>query len=414
MGPAFQVWASMTSAAIIAGLFINLSASGLWQSVGQTAWDRLFVFGGGFYLVAVIAFIWISKTGVRRAVRSSVQNWDRVRLYSLDAALRSVHASAGAALVDATWVSAIESRLEWKNLDNLVSRVGSKLERSLTGHSRWTGFLLSLSTFALVTLMIVVSVFVIVPREAMTDWATAGQDQQQDILLAVENLEDLLGDEFQSRLQAADWADWAQEPLLKLAFFEGVIVASLILLQTAVWHPRATLVSSLHTATLDNWLTLGTAYLILLENKFQYLYCGFITRELSGAARPKRLSLPNQVLFVPSVTSKARIYDAICDFLGVYELPECDTTSCAIAVFHSHRTARRWARAFFRGEPLEIEQMRNVEPLLVPRWDREEACCWLWLGGPLVPLSNLEEARRYARLVTYHNSRSPGEGPLYG
>ena len=173
MGPALQVWASLASGAIIAGLFINLSARGLWQSVGQTAWDRLFVFGGGFYLVAVIAFTWISKTGVRRAVRHSLQNWDRVRLYSLDAALRSAQASAGAALVDATWVSAIESRLEWKNLDNLVSRVGSKLEHSLTGHSRWTGILLSLSTFVLVTVLIVVSVFVIVPRETMIDWTFA-------------------------------------------------------------------------------------------------------------------------------------------------------------------------------------------------------------------------------------------------
>jgi hypothetical protein len=413
MAPAFQVWVSLALAAIIAGLFINLSARGLWQSVGQAAWDRLLVFGGGFYLVAVIAFIWMSKAGVRRAVRYSVQNWDRVRLYSLDAALRSARASAGAALVDAAWVSAIESRLEWKNLDNLVSRVGSKLERSLTGRSRWTGFLLSISTFVLVTLMIVVSVFLIVPREAMIDWTTAGDDQQQDILLAVEDLEDLLGDEFQGRLMAADWADWAQEPLLKLAFFEGVIVASLILLQTAVWHPKATLVSSLHSSTLDNWLTLGTAYLILLENRFQYLYCGFITRELSGTGRVKRISLPNQVLVVPSTASKARIYDAICDFLHIHELPECDTTSCAIAVFDNHRTARRWARIFFRGEPLEMEQVRNVEPPLASTGDTEEECCWLWLGGPLVPLSNLEEARRYARLVTYQNSRSPGERPLY-
>ena len=413
MAPAFQVWASLASAAIIAGLFVNLSARGLWQSVGQTAWDRLFVFGGGFYLVAVVSFTWISKAGVRRAVRYSVQNWDRVRLYSLDAALRSAQASAGAALVDATWVGVIESRLEWKDLDNLVARVGSKLEVSLTGRSRWIGFLLSGSTLVLVTLMIIVSLFLIVPRDVMMDWSLAGQGQQQDILLGVEDLEDLLGDEFQSRLQAADWSDWAQEPLLKLAFFEGVIVASLILLQTAVWHPRATLVSSLHTSTLDNWLTLGTAYLILLENRFQYLYSGFITRELSGAGRAKRLSLPNRVLFVPSVKSKARIYDSICDFLHVHELPKCDSPPCAIAVFHSHRTARRWARTFFRAEPLEMEQMRNLELFVATQKDAAEECCWLWLGGPLVPLSDLEEARRYARLVTYQNRSGPGERPTY-
>jgi hypothetical protein len=414
MVPAFQVWASLASAAIIAGLFVNLSARGLWEAVGQTAWDRLFVFGGGFYLIAVLSFTWISKAGVRRAVRYSVQNWDRVRLYSLDAALRSAQASAGAALVDATWVGVIESRLEWKNLDNLVSRVGSKLEVSLTGRSRWTGFLLSGSTFVVVTLMTLVSVFLIMPRDVMVDWTFAGEPQQQDILLAVEDLEDLLGDEFQVRLQAADWTDWAQEPLLKMAFFEGVIVASLILLQTAVWHPRATLVSSLHTSTLDNWLTLGTAYLILLENRFQYLYSGFITRRLSGAGLTKSLSLPNQVLFVPSVTSKARIYDSICDFLQIYELPECDSTSCAIAVFHNHRTARRWACTFFRAEPLEMEQMRNLEPLLASERDVAEECCWLWLGGPLVPLSDLEEARRYARLVTYQNDNSAGERRIYG
>ncbi|MCL7451777.1 MAG: hypothetical protein M8467_01880 [Anaerolineae bacterium] len=414
MAPAFQVWASLASMAIIAGLFANLSVSSLWRSVGQIGWDRLLVFGGGLYLVAGLSFIWVSKAGVRRAVGHSVQNWDRVRLYSLDTALRSAQAKAGAALVDAAWVDAIEARLEWKNLDNLVSRAGSLLEIALTGRSRWTGFLLSGSTFVLVTLMIIMSVFVIMPRDVMVDFAFTEEAQQPEVLLAVDDLQDALGNGFWASVAGADLTDWAQEPLLKLAFFEGVVVASLILLQTAVWHPRATLVSSLDTSTLDNWLTLGATYLILLENTFQYLCSGFITRKLSGTRLATTLSLDNKVLFVPSVTSKAQIYESICDFLQVYQLFECDPTSCAIALFDHHRTAREWTRRFFRAGPSEMEQMRHLEAMPAREPDSGGETCWLWLGGPLVPLAGLAEARRYARLVVYRNGSQPGRGPLYG
>jgi hypothetical protein len=406
MAPTFQIWAGLACAAIIAALFVNLSARNLWELVGQAAWARLFVFGGGSYLGAVLAFLWVSRTGVRRAVRHGVQNWDRVRLYGLDSALRSAQAMPGVALVDAAWVDVIENRLEWKNLDNLVSRVGSKLEASLIGFSRWTGFLLSGATLVLVTLVTIASVFLIMPRQVMTQWTFPGEAPQEEVLLAVDDLEDLLDEEFQIRLLEADPADWAREPLLKVAFFEGVVVTSLILLQTAIWHPRATLASSLATPSMNNWLTLGTAYLLLLENRFQFLYSGFITQRRTGSGLASTLSLENQVLFVPSATSRVRIYESICEFLRTYELPECNATSCAIAVFDNHQTARRWAQIFMRSDPLEIERTREVDLLSAPDRATEENC-WVWWGGPLVPLSSLEEARRYGRLVA-HTEEGPG------
>lgn len=398
--PALQIWASLVCAATIAGLFVNLSARSLWESVGQAGWDRLFIFGGGFYLIAALAFVWVSKAGVRHAVRHGVQNWDRVRLYGLDTALRSAQVRTDVALVDAAWVDVIEARLEWKNLDNLVSRVGSELEASWTERSRWTGFLLSGATFCLVTLMTVGSVFLIMPRDVMVRWTFAGQDAQQEILLAVAELEDVLGDEYQGRFLAADWADWAREPLLKMAFFEGVVVASLLLLQAAIWHPKATLVSSLDTSHMNTWLTIGATYLILLENRFQYLYGGFVNRRWTGTGLATTLSLENRVLFVPSATSKARIYESICEFLQAYELPECNPTSCTMAIFDNHQTASRWAKIFMRADPLDMERLRDLEPLLAPDREPAEENCWIWWGGPLVALSSLEDAQRYGRLIS--------------
>ncbi|MGC9335565.1 MAG: hypothetical protein ACP5JJ_15550 [Anaerolineae bacterium] len=401
MAPTFQIWAGLACGAIIAVLFVNLSARNLWELVGQAAWSRLLLFGGGFYLAAVLAFLWVSRAGVRRAVRHGVQNWDRVRLYGLDSALRSAQAMPGVALVDAAWVDVIENRLGWKNLDNLVSRVGSMLDASLTGFSRWAGLLLSGATFVLVTLVTIASVFLIMPREVMARWTFPGEAPQEELLLAVNDLEELLDEEFQVRLLQADPTDWAREPLLKVAFFEAVVVTSLILLQTAIWHPRATLASSLATSSMNNWLTLGTAYLLLLENQFQYLYNGFISQRRTGSGLASTLSLENHVLFVPSATSRARIYESICEFLRTYELPECNATSCAIAVFDNHQTARRWAKIFFRADPLEMERMRDSELFLAAPQTTAEGNCWIWWGGPLVGLSSLEEARRYGRLVAH-------------
>ncbi len=395
---AIRAWIRFGIAGILISVVLNLSAVAIWESVGHTSWSRLLVFGIGLYLIAVITFVTLLRSMVRSAVPKAVERWEGIRARDLTNQLRFVLPRSGVAGMNPALTELLEQQLTWKHAGNLVCRVGTTLEAALLRRYRRTDLFTSTLTLVLAALLIAMSVFLIVPRDVMGRWTTSGQAEELDLVLALDDLGDLFSGEFWDRILDRDWSDLAQEPLAKVAFLEAVVIVSLFMLETA----SGRLVAELDPGEMHRWLALGTTYLILLERKFQYMYSGFITRQLMGAKALRSVSMQNEVLLVPFAKRKVSVYKGICDFLDVYELPGWGSSPFVIAIFESYSSAQEWALKFLRfsspmmRRPYDLERKVSSEPDALPER------CWIWTGNRLVALSSFEEARRYARFVALY------------
>lgn len=394
-----NAWAKFTLVGVLIAVVLNLSAPGIWQSLGHTAWNRLLLFGGALHLTAIIVFIALLRSMIRSSVSDAMDRWDGIRVADLDKELGSVQPIPGIALTPIGSTNLVEARLEWKNQDNLKARVGLLLEAALARRYRWTSLFASSSTLVLAALLIAMSAFLLIPRDVMARWASTGEAQEAEIVLALDDLRDLFAREYWSRFQELDGSDLAAEPVLKVAFLEAIVIISLFMFETSA----GPLMAELDPAELRRWLTLGTTYLALLEGEFQYLYSGFITRSLTGAVAFSTVSMRNEVLLVPSAKRKVGVYRGVCDFLQVYKVPEWAVAPYVITVFENYHVAQEWALRFLRFStevrdgPYDLDRAGSQGPEIAPER------CWIWYGHRLIALSSFAEARRYARFVALYN-----------
>jgi hypothetical protein len=403
---AFRAWVKYAIVGTLLAVVLNLSSGQIWESVGHTAWDRLLVFGGGLYLLALLTFQSLAKSTVKTAVGDAMERWDGIKPMDLKRTLRSVPAIPEVFYSGSRSAELVEEWLQWKNEDNLVARVGQRLTSTLTRRYRRNVWISSSMALVLVALLISVSVFLIVPRDVLTRSISTGSVGQPDLLLAVDDFAELGALGFWQRLLELDTAALASEPLPKLAFLEAVIIVSLIMFETALDQLRA----DLQPAELRRWLTIGTTYLAVLENGFQYLYSGFLTRKLAGVDSLHIVSIRNDVLLVPSAERRVSVFKAICGFLKVYEPLEWNGYPSAITILDSYPLAREWALRFLRFSPLLMDRPQDLKRASFWERDTDIERYWIWSGNRLMTLSSLEEARWYARLVTLYNHANGGKG----
>lgn len=381
---------------ISGGFALNLVAPGIWTSVGNTGWSRLLAFGCGLYLLAMLAFVRAAGSTIRSEVRESVQDWDGLAFKDMDRVLRSTHFIPGTEYDDLRYREQIKQRLSWKQVDSLLDRVVPELIHSLTQRLRWGGFLASLLVFAVAASFLFISAFSIVPRNVMVEWASAGQTDEKHIFLAFDDSEDLPEEGFLEQFSEMDWSDVAQEPLPKIAFLEAAVIVSLVLLRAASDRAALKKIADTDPWNLYRWLLLGTAYLILLEEEFQYLYNGFVTRQLTTI---RAIAMQNDVLLAPSVATRASVYRAISGFLRLYEPQAQQPSPYVLAVFASYRLAQAWTLTFVRFSSLTMQRPEGLDQNAPPEPEWEPARFWIWSGEQLVGLTGLEEGERYGRFV---------------
>ncbi len=397
----WEVWLSSATLALVVGFGVNLIAPAVWQSVGGTAWNRLLLFGGGIYLIAILALSQASRSTARSLVQDTIQHWEESQAVDVDEVLGSFYPLPGNESPRRDYTQQIEARLEWKNLENLVARVRPTLEDSLTQRVRWGGFLTSLSAFLFAFFFFAISVFLIVPRDVMTDWVSTGQPAEREITLAFDDFDDFSDDEFLASRLGADGPNLAEEPLPKVAFLEAVVLASLLLFRSA--SDRSALKSMANATPLNmaRWLTLGTAYLALLETEFQYLYSGLVTRELAEGQRFRPITLRNEVLLARSAENKAGAYRSISDFLRLYGSTEWEYSPHLLSVSASYRLAKGWALAFLQFSPYITDRPSDLDQAAPPGLDPVSGKVWIWSGDRVADLASLDEARWYWRFVTH-------------
>jgi hypothetical protein len=401
----YRLWAGLFVLALLLSLVVNLSARGIWESVGHAGWNRLLIFAGGLVLIALGAFARLSRSVIRSSIQQGLESLRGLQADALDRALPVGYATGGRDGASVDYRALIHSRLSWKSLGSLLSRTGVGLEPALAQRSRWTVFLAGLLTFLLAMSFIALSIFLIVPRDAMVEWATVGQTQEPPIVFAVDQLEELFTEEYADRLLALDGSELAQDPLLKVAFLEAAIVMAALLLQTALDRSKLPLMAEVEPHELRWRLALGTAYLTLLESEFQLLTSGFVTRRLTGKRAPRSFPLRNEVLLVPSVRTRVGAYRAICEFLRLYGWDECQTPPCMITMFGSYPVAQTWAIQFLGPSSTAVGPLPDLDRTARPAADSLSERCWIWTGEQLVALNSLQEAQRYGRFVARSNNR---------
>lgn len=403
---AFRTWVKFAFVGAMLAVILNLSSARIWESVGQTPWSRLFAFGGGLYVMAVWTFNRLSQAMVRSSVEAAVESWDGIRPSDLKRMLRSVPSLPGVVYAGASTAKLLEMRAGWKSEYSLLSRVGQQLTAALARRQRQNVLSCSLLAIILAACMITVSTFLLIPRDVIARWVSAGQTADSGVVLAVNRLAELGSGEFWNQALGPDGVDLGQEPLPKLAFLEAVIIMSLIMFEASSSHLRA----DLDPSAVRRWLALGTTYLILLENEFQHLYSGFLTRQLTGAGALRHASIQNDVLLIPAVGRKAPIYRAIADYLQIYGLPEEDEFPFAITLFDNLHSAQEWALRFLRFTPAVMARPPDLDRR--DFWEPEAGpvCYWIWSDNELVMLSSFEEARWYARLVAFNHSNHSEKG----
>ncbi len=396
---AFRPWVRLALIGVLLAVVLNLSAAPLWESVGNTSWSRLLVFAVGLYLIAILAFSRLSRSMAHVAVEEAVADWDGVRPSDLKTMLRSLPNVPGVVYAGANSAKLIEARVNWKNEYHLASRVGQQLEVALARRHRHNVLFSSLWALILCAFLIGMSAFLIMPQDVMARWTSTGGAEEIGLVLGLDGLAELGSGEFWNRFLDMEMTDLAQQPLPKLAFLEAVILVSLIMLESSTSQIRA----DLDPAELRRWLTLGTTYLILLENDFQYLYCGFLTRKLTGANALSTLAIRNAVLLIPAVGSKAGVYKAIADYVRLYALPEEGNLPFAFTFFDTFNAAQEWAVRFLRFCPLLMDRSADLDRRKFVEEEPESLRFWLWADDRLIVLSSFEEARWYARFVSFNH-----------
>lgn len=399
---AWSVGLSFVILAITASFVINLVAPGIWASVGNTSWDRLLVAGGGLYLIAVIAFLRSSSSTARSALQESIEDWEEPEASDLESALLlPSRLDGGHASPTHVHQAArrITDQLAWKHVDSLVARVRPRLEHALAQQLRWGALVASAMAFLLAFFFLAAAVFLIVPRDVIASWVSAGGTGGHEIALAFDGLEQLLSLEFVNQVLELDWPSVSQEPIPKVAFLEAAVVAALMLLRASTDRSALSRMADADASNVRRRLLRGTAYLLLLEEGFQYLYSGLATRQITGDGTIRTTTVQNEVLLAPSVATKAGTYQAISNFHRLYKSPEQRAPVTIVTVFASHRLAHEWATRFLRfpsvaqDQPIDLAQMASFEPDVGPRK------FWIWSGGQVVDLESLEEAQWYGRFM---------------
>lgn len=398
---AWGVWLSTVVLAIAAGFAVNLIAPGIWAAVGNTGWDRLLLAGGGLYLLAMLAFLRFSRSMTRSAVREGMQNLGDPGAGDYHNALGPLSAQQGSRYTSPGTTEQIEQALAWKQVGSLVARVGPKLEHSLVQRLRWSAFFANLMAYLLAFFFLAAGIFLIIPRDVIAGWVAAGGTSEREIVLALDDLEELVSPEYVQRLLALDWPTLAQEPIPKVVFVEAVLLAVLMLLRAATDRSALRRMADTDESNVRRWLLLGTAYLLLLEEGFQYVYGGLVTRQVTGDGTFRTTTLPNEVLLAPSVTSKAAVYRAIGNFHQVYGPSKPRGTTPLMTVFANQGAARDWAMTFLRFPSLAGEQPLDPVQLLPPKPEDGPRKYWLWSGGQMVDLMSFEEAQWYGRFAAH-------------
>jgi hypothetical protein len=396
---AWDAWLSFVAFAITASLVLDLSAPGIWASVGNTAWNRLLLFVGGLCLISLLIFLRTSKSVVLSAVAEGLQDWAGPQASDLDGALRSACAASSRVSPGSDYVERLEEQLGWKCVDHLVARIRSELVGILTQRVRWNLFLTSSSAFLLTLSFLAIAVYLIVPRTVVTDWVSTGQTSTQEIALAFDDLQEFDDLSFIDRLLGLKWSDLAQEPLPKVIFLEAAIVVFLGLFRSATDRSILKRMSSLEPANVRRWLLLGTAYLTLAEKEFQQLYSGFVTREWSRDGALKTMTLRNEVLLAPFAKKRSGAYRAISGFLQIYEPLERNSSAYLVAVFGSCRVAQEWTVRFLQFPAVGAGQPGAVDQKIPAGPESASRRFWIWSGGQVLDLTSFEEAQQYVRVV---------------
>jgi hypothetical protein len=395
---AFQAWVRYAVIGTLLVIVLNVSSARIWQAVGNTAWSRLLLFGGGLYVFTLVIYRSLAGSAVRSAVTGAIQEWEGVRPSDLKQMLRSVPAVPGLIYAGARPGELIEEQLQWKKQDNLVTRVGQQLNDTLVRRYQWEVSISSVLVLVLVALLIGASVFLIVPRDVVAQWTSPDALASPSPALLVDDLAELGSGGFWLRLLQLGGAGLAAEPLPKLAFLEAIIVVSLIMFETSA----ARLKADLDPAELRRWLALGTIYLAVLEDGFQYLGGGFVTRRLAEAGIPRFVTLRNDVLLVPAARQKASVFRAISSYLQVYDPVDAAYPS-ALTIFDAYFTAQEWIESFVRLAPVAMRRTPDLDRVADREGDSASTKYWIWSGNRLMALSNLNEARWYARLVPLYD-----------
>ncbi len=391
------LWFEYITLGITVSFLINLVAPGIWQSVGNTGWDRLVLFAAGLFLLAGLAFYRSARMVARTAAGESVQNWNGVQANELDDVLSSAQPVPAFVYTGNGYREQVAQQLTWKRVDHLVPRVGATMESALSRRLRWSTLLAGGLAFLLAFLFLAISAFLIIPREVLTSWSTGGQEDGRVVILAFDGFEELYNLEFEERVLALDRSDLAQEPLPKVVFFEATLLIALLVFQTAFDRAGLRSIANAGPANVRRQLLLGTAYLTLRERDFQHLYSGFVTRQLTGDQTFRTLTLENEVLLAPSVATKVGVYRAISDFLRLYGPPPAWRASTyLVTVFASYRFAQVWATTFVRSASAESE---SPDQRAFFESDALPGKFWIWSGEQLLDLTSLEEAQWYGRFV---------------
>jgi len=388
----WETWLSPAGLALAVAFVLNLAAPGIWESVGNAAWSRLFVFGGGLYLLALYLLDRDLRLVIHAAMGEGIRYWDKAQLTELGSTLDGAGPLPPPHELPPGESARLEVRLAWKNVENLVSRVRQSAEDARLQQLRWSTWAASVTAFLLVFCFLAASVFLIVPREVITHWVAAGQPTERQVTLAFDDFGEFLAPEFWAGLLEMDWPDLGQEPLLKVTFLEASIIVTFLLFRTVAERPTLRSLADPEPLKLRQRLGLGIAYLILLEDDFQYLGRGVATRQLAASPKPRLVAMRNDVLLAPSTATKAGVYRAVSGYLRTYGQPEGGDSPYTIAVFAGDRYAQEWALRFLRflSPPLDGS---------CPQGRVEPEKFWIWSGEQLATFSSLEEAQWYGRFV---------------
>lgn len=388
----WSAWLGFATLAIAAAFALNLVAPAIWTSVGNTEWARLLVFGGGLYLIAILAFYRSSRSTVCAVVEEGAGDF-APQVADLAEALDSAAPMSGAGSMDSNYIEQIEARLTWKSADKMVARVRPKLESMLVRRLRWGALLGSSWVLLLAFSFLALAAFLIIPREVMTTWISAGQPGEPHIALAFDDFAEFADPVFVDRILGMNWPDVGQEPLLKIAFLEATLLVSLMLFRSASDRAEMRSMANLASEQVQQGLLLGTAYLVLVEKEFQHLYSGFVSREITDVQTSKTVTLRNEVLLAPSVATKADVYRSISDYVGLHGVPGRRTAPYLFALFADDRMAEAWALTFVHPTT------HAPQPEAVLGLESVTGHFWIWSGEQLLDLTSLEEAQWYGRFA---------------
>jgi hypothetical protein len=395
------LWLTHIALAVLMSFAINVGAPGIWQAVGRSDWGRLLVFGLGVYAIAQIAFLRASKSIVQNAVQETIQNWEAPKIWDLDRALRSNQTPPRAGQSRSRYASPLRERLRWKDVDNLVAHVSPTLEQILIRRVRWSAFLASASTFVVSLIFLMVAVFLIVPREVIANWVFPMPTPEPHIALAFDHFGELVQTDFAVRLLGLDWSSLAQEPVPKLAFLEAALLVSFLLFRAATDRTTLKVMAYADRAAMQRSFLLATAYLTLVEQGFQHLYTGFVSRRLTRNGAAKILTLQNQVLLAPAAMARGSAYRTVSSFAELYGPLGSSLGAELLAIFPHDRTAHEWTATFVTSvwpalaaqKPGDLDPRAYAAPGAIPEK------FWIWSDDELVDLSSFEEARWYGRFV---------------